>query len=124
MNGSTTSLPARFHSKRVAALVILDTNAVSSPEDKDDEAEQVEETKIIKLFGDIIVHNNNCDELEEDVGMIQKRHMAHIDWSCRLLLNKVVVPKSRKTREPTMTKEPGLEPFTCGCLGIYEMCHF
>jgi hypothetical protein len=108
----------------VEALVILETNTVSSPEDKDCEAEQVEETKIIELFGDIIVHNNNCEELEEDVGMIQKRHMAHIDWSCRFLLNKVVVPEPRKTREPTRSKEPGLEPFTCGCLGIYEILRF
>jgi len=43
------------------------------------------------LVEDIIMNNNNCDELEEDVDMVECRYITGMDRSDWLLLNKVIV---------------------------------
>ena len=43
------------------------------------------------LVEDIIMNNNNCEELEEDVDMVECRDITGMNRSDWLLLNKVIV---------------------------------
>ena len=69
----------------------MQTNAVGSPDNKDDKTKQGVTTEVMILVEDIIMNNNNCDELEEDVDMVECRDITGMNRSDWLLLNKVIV---------------------------------